>query len=192
MMERDAKESARSLLSRSPPEGYLEDLTSKFQSDSGEIAKENFTSFFIFRLHEEWLAMPTEVVKQSSVKKQVHSIPHKSNDVLRGTANIDGQLKLVVALENILEIKPKKDVHHHWQHEFCRMFVIQQGIEEWVIEAHEVLGIRRLDLDQMENVPVTVSKSTANYFKGIYDYGGMHIGLLEEELLFFSLKRSVS
>ena len=43
---------------------------------------------------------------------------------------------------------------------------------------------------EIENVPVTVTKSSANYLKGIVHWKGKSVAYLDEELLFYSLKRS--
>jgi hypothetical protein len=42
------------------------------------------------------------------------------------------------------------------------------------------------------NVPVTVSKSTANYMKGVITWRDFQVNLLDEGLLLYSLKRSLS
>ncbi|MEC7840411.1 MAG: chemotaxis protein CheW [Chlamydiota bacterium] len=179
------------LFDRTPSQEYREQLTNALREEVDTTDKV-VSPFLIFRVQNEWLGLSTSVVKEILAKKKIHTIPHRTNKTLKGTVNIDGQLKLVIGLEGLLEIRPENNKSFSFQDELLSMFIMSQGQDEWVVQSSEILGIRRLNLEKMENIPVTVSKSTANYLKGIFYYDHKHIGLLEEELLFFSLKRAIS
>jgi len=191
-MNKHINMSAEGLFDRPPPKGYRDELTDAWQERDETKEHGVLSGFLVFKLHGEWLGISTNVIKEILPVKSVHSIPHRSNNILRGTVNIDGQLKLVVAIESLLEISQGVENDFRKLDQSSGMLILNQGADEWVIESPEILGIRRFNLDEMENVPVTVSKSTANYLKGIFYYDQKHIGLLEEELLFFSLKRALS
>lgn len=180
------------LLDRPAPEGYLEDWQQILKEERSNSQKKSYTSVLVFRLHDEWLGIPTEAIKEIVNVKTIHSIPHKTNPIIQGTVNLRGQLKLVVSLENVLEIKNESDDSSIQTPSYKRMIVLKQDSEYWVTRVHDVEGVVHVDLDTMNNVPVTVSKSTANYLKGVYELEGKSIGILEEELIFFKLRRSIS
>jgi len=173
------------LLDREPPKGYLEDWTVLLTQQKEIKSNEDAVSVLIFRLQKDWFAIATSAIKDVIQAKVIHNIPHRNNQTLKGTSNIRGHLKLVVSLEYLLEINQSVSEF------YTRMIVIKQEGVEWVILAHEIYGIRSYNIEQMENVPVTILKSTANYLKGIYQFDNLKAGILEEELLFFSLQRSV-
>ena len=70
-----------------------------------------------------------------------------------------------------------------------RMVVIEHEGMTWVFPAEEVARIDRFEASKITNVPVTVAKSTANYLKGMLEWDGKFVGLIDEELLFYSLQR---
>lgn len=173
------------LLDRKPPDGYLEELTILLTQQKNVKSHSDEVSVLIFRLQNEWLAIATTAIKDVMEIKPIHVIPHRNNQTLKGIANIGGQLKLVVSLDSFLEIKKAGS------EPYSKMIVIKQDDVEWVVLVHDIYGVRSYNLNLMENVPVTVLKSTANYLKGIYQFDKYSVGVLEEELLFFSLQRSV-
>lgn len=183
------KQEKNSLLMREPPEGYHEEWTEILNQEKKEFHRDRYFSALIFRLENEWLAISTAVVQDIVVEKKIHTIPHRDNDLLKGTVNIGGQLKLVISLENLLEIKEKLTEEKECSEGY--MCVIRLEEQDWVFKAEEILGIRKVPIDSLRNVPVTVSKSTANFLKGLFSWEEIDVGFLEEELLFLSIKRSI-
>lgn len=183
------KEALKSLLNRKPPENYIEEL-SEIYSEKIEISDNQLlTSFFVFRLQDEWFGLLAETIKEVVDLKKVHKIPHKSHDILLGTVNISGQFKLLVSLEKILDLSlsiEKKDPYKKEQ-----LIVFSQDQREWVIKVSEIIGIKRFNLNNIKNVPITLTKSINNYLKGIIRSENKDIGLIDEELLFYSLNRSL-
>ena len=72
------------------------------------------------------------------------------------------------------------------------MVAIAKEGELWVFPVDGIEGIYNADLSLIENVPVNIKKSTVNYIKGILKMEGKAVGLLDDDLLFPSLKRSLS
>lgn len=171
------------LLDRPPPEGYTQELSEIYGKEADIAIQQRLSSYFIFGLNSEWFGIDVNSLKEVVDQRIIHKIPHRSNAVLKGTVNIEGQFKLVVSLKSFLGNSKKKSSSIDSK----KMVVLKQGDEEWVIEIEEILGIRYLDLKEMQNSPV----KDVGFLKGIIYIDEKCVGLLEEEFLFQSLKRSI-
>ena len=146
----DPEKKNEKLLDRSPPEGYTRELSEIYSKEADPAIQQSLSSYFIFRLNNEWFGIDVNALKEVVDQRIIHKIPHRSNAVLKGTVNIEGQLKLVVSLKSFLSNSKKKS----GPIETKKMVVLKNGEEEWVIEIEEILGIRYLDLQQMQNSPI--------------------------------------
>lgn len=82
--------SGRHLLEREPPEDYLREWTQALAEEKGEDKAADTLSVLIFRLGQEWLALPTHVCQEVAEMRPIHILPHRSGPVLLGLANIRG------------------------------------------------------------------------------------------------------
>lgn len=174
--------SAKRLLERTPSDDYLDEWTTLLQNEKKieEPKKEN--SVVIFRLFHEWLAFPTLLFTELAQLRKIHSVPHSNDKILLGLVNLRGQLKLTIALHHLLQIDATAN-------DFTRMLSIRKNGEQWIFPVSEVYGIYRYDVNQLQNVPITITKSTANFLKGLIPWAENNVGLIDDELLFSSLRR---
>lgn len=192
MTNRNDLVSANQLLDRVPDKEYIEEWTSLIQKEKlvEEITSEH--SVVIFRLNGEWLALSTLIFVEVATNRKIHYIPHRSGHILLGIVNLRGQLRLCISLKNLLEIEnsnEKKD--DLLQEKYRRMMTIKKEDMLWIFPVEEIHGIFRCDIAQLQNVPVTITKSNANYLKGVFSWEGKSVGYLDEDLLFNNLRRSV-
>ena len=124
-------------------------------------------------------------------ERPIHRIPHKLNPSLKGLINLKGQLRLCVNLHHLLEVERETSKNEEDVLTYNRLLSIQKDGQVWTFPVDEVYGIYRVEVGEIENVPVTVSKSTANFLRGVVPWKGKTISYLDEELLFSSLERSV-
>jgi chemotaxis-related protein WspD len=73
-----------------------------------------------------------------------------------------------------------------------RMMVIEKDNERWVFPVDEVFGIARVKNHDLREVPVTVSHDSSAYTSGVFEWNGHSVGLLEDELIFGSLRRKLT
>lgn len=184
--------SANILLERKADDRYIAEWTELLQAPRTTTVQKETDSIVIFRLGEEWLGMSTLIFHEVAERRSVHKIPHRSSPTLMGLTNFRGQLRICIDMHKFLEIAPgdqtsKKTSSVVYQ----RMVAIQQDDDFWIFPVDEVLGIHRFDMTKQTNVPVTVSKSTANYMKGVIAWRDFQVNLLDEGLLLYSLKRSL-
>src|SRR5258708_6446608 len=82
---------ATELLRTAPCDGALEDRTSHLAQpkalDQGDVA-----SVVIFRLADEWLALPTAAVAEVVNQKPIHTLPHRTGGLVLGITNVRGEL----------------------------------------------------------------------------------------------------
>lgn len=182
--------SARKLLERPPESVYIEQWTELVVKEKGESKASTEKSLVIFRLGLEWFALPTIVFFDVAPVRVIHKIPHRSDQVIRGLVNLKGRLVLCVDLYHLLEIAPVSESNANSQQEkIKRMLSIQSEEGEWIFIVDELYGIYHTLGEQMENVPVTIAKSKANYLRGMLLWDRHSVGLIDEELLFYSLAK---
>lgn len=184
--------SANRLLTRKPDDKYIEEWTDILAREKDEIQVSDEKSVIVFRLYNEWLALSTILFTEVAEKKVVHRIPHRSGSIILGLVNLRGLLRPAVSIHNLLQIEPLLEADKQKASQvYYGMLAIEKDGEQWIFPVDEIYGIHQCNLSQLENVPVTVSKSTANYLKGVINFDDKRIGYLDDELLFYSLKRSI-
>jgi chemotaxis-related protein WspD len=192
-VKKNEKETAaHKLLERVANEEYLAECASLLQKEkhAEEIITEH--SVVIFRLGSEWLALSTLIFAEVTDKKSIHRIPHKSDGLLLGVVNLRGQLQLCISLPNILQIINGKKIVEEKKEGRMKMIAIKKGNDRWIFPVDEVYGINRFNISELKNVPVTVTKSSANFLKAIIPWEDKNVGYIDEELLFMSLNRSIA
>ena len=211
----------RRLLARNVPDGYMREWTtllattataeatlspSKGASGNGAFdnggAKANALptdkpiAVVIFRVHREWLALPTPLFKEVTPFSPIHTIPHRSNQILLGVVNIRGELQMCASLAHLLMLEtaqpqtgqPATPVHSIAT---PRMMVLEREGERWVFPVEEIYGVQRFQLNELKPAPTNVAKSTNTYTKGLIRWRKTHVSFLDDELLFYTLNRRV-
>ena len=110
-------------------------------------------SVLIFRLGEEWLAFRTQAIAEVTLPRPVHRVPHRSNAILVGIVNLQGQVQLCVSLHGLLSVP----VHTVTLVAGC--VARHRSAETWAFAADEVLGVRRVPRSQWRSVPVDADQS---------------------------------
>lgn len=183
----------KALFSRSHPEGYLEEWSKQLSREKEVVSADSF-SLLIFRLGAEWLALPTSIVKEVVKELVIKSIPFKNKNLLSGMVNIRGEIQLCVSIRHLLGIENSsetKDDSSKLRVKFKRMIFIGKNDDRWVFQVDEVYGIHKIFKNELNEVPVTTSKSSVNHTKGIFAHENISVGLLDSEMLFKSLHRSI-
>jgi chemotaxis-related protein WspD len=188
----------RTLLHRSAPAGYVEEWTSLL---SQPIPKSTVTdststtpSVLIFRLEEEWFALPVEAIKEVTPVCPIHTLPHRSNDILLGVVNIRGEILICVSLGNILGIQssrwkfPNPDIKNHFNSVlYRRMVVLEMQENRWVFTVDEIYSIQRIQESEVVDAPTVIAKTPDTYTKRIVNWQDKKINFLDRELLFYEL-----
>jgi chemotaxis-related protein WspD len=151
-------------------------------------------SVFLFRVGLEWLGLPTTALDEVTDLRRVHSLPHRRNGVVMGLANVRGELLVCVSLREQLGIEPAPEIHainRRWM-AHRRLLVLRQGSQRLVCPVDEVHGDERFGEDAPRPVPSTLARASASYARAVLSWEGHVVGLLDEELLFNALQRSLA
>lgn len=182
---------ANKLLERVPEADYIQTWTQLVMQEKRDgVPEKKEGNLVVFRLLNEWFALPTYLFSEVTELKKIHKIPHKDSRLLLGAVNMKGCLRLVFNLHEALEVGQ----FHYDDLESSekRLVAVQKEGEDWIFPVDEISKIVTYDPHAVENVPVTVSKSFANYLKGVITFDNRRLGLLDDALLFADLKRSLA
>ena len=176
----------QSLLERCPSREYLEEWTRRLARDERSAAAE-MLALLLFRLGEEWFGLDVRCAVEAAPARPPRRIPHRSDRLLAGLVNIRGELHLCVNLHELLEIeRTDKQVEAA-----PRLLVIEHRQQRWVFQADEIMGVQRVPRSEIGTTPSTVSRSRSPCTRGVFVRDEHAIGLLEEKILFDTLKRRI-
>ena len=185
---------ARRFFDRPAPAGYLDAWREILEQP--EVARDtDARSVLVFRLGDEWLALPTAVLAEVTSPRQLHRVPHRSGVELAGIVNIRGQLQVCVRLEGLLGLPaPAESIHVATS--TARLLVVERagdrGPERWVFRVDEVAGVHRVPGQSLRDVPATVSGAGARATTALFSWHDRTVGLLDVSRLLDGLHRRIS
>ncbi|MGK7943749.1 MAG: chemotaxis protein CheW [Microcystaceae cyanobacterium] len=197
----------RELLSRPIPSDYAEQWThllatmgqasvltkATTDTESKDTIRKDNLSVLIFRLAEEWFALPVWVIKEVTPLCSIHTVPHRSNHIFRGIVNIRGEILMCIALGNVLGVGESQYLPSassspsQYSSVYARTVVMEIQENRWAFRVDEIAGIHRLDKKDLRDVPVVISKTPDTYTKKILQFEDRTINYLNYELLFYEL-----
>jgi chemotaxis-related protein WspD len=178
------------LLNRALPPAYRQERTKHF-AEKRKPAGGARISAVIFRVDREWLALPTQAFQEVAEHCPIHSIPHRRHGVLLGLVNIRGELLPCVSVGRLLGLEsgasPERLRAFH-----NRLLVTLWDGKRLAFPADDVHGICRIQAEELTPPPATVAKAASTFTQGLFAWQGRMVGLLEPELFFLTLNRSLS
>lgn len=175
------------LLDKAVPAGYQAEWT-QHVAEPKQADQDGTESMFIFRIGPEWLALPSAVFVEVADLGPIHSLPHRHSRVVQGLCNVRGELLVCVSLGETLVLEPEKTARRG---AYKRLLVIQRAGSRLVFAVDEVAGLHRFHPQDLKEVPATVAKTTATYTKAILPWQNKAVGYLDDQLLFYTLNRSL-
>jgi chemotaxis-related protein WspD len=180
----------RSLLDRRPSVDYVQEWTEGLAQPKEKLEKDA-VSVVIFRLAQEWLALPTQVFQEITHLRPIHAVPHRTNEVFLGMVNVRGELLLCFSLADLLGVaKGEGALHALTRRVYQRLAVAVKDGQRWVFPVDEVFGIHQLPKGATQNTPVTVAKAGSSFARGVMACQGKPVELLDDELVFYQLKKN--
>lgn len=200
----------RHLLERSIPENYRSERTQLLAESRTEtenkpeifsehsylpynalLATETLT-VVIFRLQREWLALTYQVFKETTPPSVIHTIPYRSNQILRGLVSIRGELQLCISLTHLLNLETADTPPQALSPVvYSRMVVVEKaGSGVWVFAVDELYGVHRCHQDELRDTP-NGTQATHTYTKGLLKWRDRSVSYLNDELLFQTLSKKV-
>lgn len=175
------------LFDRPHPPGYIEEWR-KFMEQS-KLSKPVGQSVMVFRIDDEWLALPTIAIEKITTIQSIHKLPFRTNAVLLGVTNIDGELRMAISLQALLGMTPSTPESDnkklHLSHN--QAILLAKDNSFFVFSVNEISGIAIFSPNNAENVPMTISSSREHYTTNLFKYKNKHVGLLDSNLMIDSI-----
>jgi chemotaxis-related protein WspD len=181
----------RTLFDREVTQEFLEEWTTNLTGIKETEALDT-VSVIIMRIKNEWLALKTIFLQETTNVRPVHRVPLRTNNIFKGIVNINGELLLCISVADLLEYAHEEDKGKDDAIIYKRMVVVNKDGERYVFPVDEILGIYRIPLSDLKEPPVTLSKSPMTLIEGIFNLNEKKVGLLGEGRFIHALKRSLT
>jgi chemotaxis-related protein WspD len=169
---------------------YRREWTERY-AQARHLAAPAWTSVLLFRIHAEWLALPTQAFQEVAEHRRVHSLPHRRRGLVLGLVNIRGELLICVSLGRLLGVE-RVPATGTARQSYDRLLVANWDGNRLVFPADEVCGIHRFQQADLREPPATPAKSYPTYTRGLVSWQGKTAGLLDAERVFAALNRSLT
>jgi len=192
-----AAQTARDLLDRPLPPGYREEWARHFARDDRGAAghqamAEDAKTIMVFRLGEEWLALPAGIFHDVVEPRTIHSLPHRRDAVVLGLVNIRGELLVCVSLHELLHVGKDGPARSVRADAARRLVVIGRKERRLVFPADEVHGLRRHDHGATLAVPATIGMAASTFTTAMLAWDERTIACLDETMVLDMLDRSLA
>lgn len=169
------------LLDRAPPPGYREEWTGHLAKppSKSEVATD---TALVFRAGTEWFGLPASWAGEILPARPVHSLPHRRGGALDGLVNVRGELLPCFSLERALGLAPAEGKAAASR----RLVVAGAGARRLAFRADEVFGVVRYDAARRMPSPGRTA-----LVKHLLEWNGRAVGLLEADVLWAALERSL-
>jgi len=143
-----------------------------------ERERSNDVHAVLARVGSSWIAVPAGRVLRVTRAVKPHRIPHRSHRALRGLANIDGEVAIVMDLASLCGFSwsPTGD-------DTARMVVLGERGAAWAFEADEVPGTVSGSSSDLLAAPLTVAATGAGFTKHLMPCATGHAGILDVDAL---------
>ena len=170
------------VLDRVAPVGYLKGwrktLAIKKEQQNGDNK-----SALVFRVNDEWFALPTGCLEEITEKKKVHRIPRNQNSDISGVVNIGGEIRICYSLVNILGINSaREDVKNTGAIVAGRFIVILLDSQHYVFLVDQVNGLDWYSFEEVSPVPSTLEYDSGNMIAGIIKRNKNNIAILNVDM----------
>jgi chemotaxis-related protein WspD len=181
---------AKGFFDRPAPSGYLAEWTRLLAAPV--IAEErDHISVLIFRLGPEWLALRTRAIVEVTTARQVHRIPHRSNQILTGMVNLRGQLQLIFSMHGLIGVETTGDTQERTANpargDGYRLVVMRSDGYTWVFNADEVAGVERFARSKIQAVPSNLANPANSFSQAVIPWHDHSVGFLDEQRVHASL-----
>lgn len=143
-------------------------------------------SAFIFRVHNEWFAMPTRACERAVDRCIVHSVPHRRGSVLLGIGSVEGDLLPVISLAVLLAVRGAgvADVSG-------RVLLMSWKLRRFAVPVDEVHGVHRYSPDDLLPLPATLTGDVA-FTVGLLAWRNRSVGVLDPGRVLEGVLRGVA
>lgn len=164
----------------------------RLQSNSADAYREVKTrSILVFRLGEEWLGLPTRCLVEVAPRQPIHSLPHQRSRALLGVANVRGALVACLSLVELLGLD-STPMANQPARIVPRMLIVAAQGGPVVVPVDEVDGIHAMEQSELDAASVSGHQANAQYTRGVLQWKGRSLRLLDEDQVLSAVTRSLT
>jgi chemotaxis-related protein WspD len=178
------------LLDRPLPEGYRSEWAAHFAQDKPPRELGNLSAV-VFRLHEEWLALPSQAFHEVAEWRPIHSLPHRRQGVVLGLVSLRGEMLIAVSLGHLLGLQ-NLPTANQLRTAYPRLLVAACDGQRVAFPVDDVQGPHRFHSQDIKSLPATVANAQRSYTQGVLSWENRSVGLLDMDLLFSNLNQLLS
>jgi chemotaxis signal transduction protein len=175
---------AGKLLDRDLPESMETGLISQIGS-SADRHETEIESVIIFRVGNEWFALPTQVLDEVVGLRPIHSLPHRRHPALLGIVNVRGDLVACLSIAQLLIGSSQSAAP-------SRLIVVRDAGGRLAFPVDEVQHTHHYSLGDLARAPETVARSASRFTKGLFSWRDKSVGRLDDRSLFEALNRCLT
>lgn len=184
--------SARELLDLELPPDHLDYWTGHV-ARAKVVAETETHSVVVFRVYAEWLALPTALFSEIAGRRPIHPLPQRRHGAVLGLVNIRGELLPCLSLAAVLGLDARSERRRDKQRaQEQRLLVLAHEGGRSVCPADEVYGIQRFHARAQTAVPATLARAAGSYVTAVLPWQNKSVGLLDPQLLAYTLNRSLA
>lgn len=172
----------RNLLDRPQPDAYREELTRQL-AEPEVILEDKPLELVLFRIGGAWLALPSRCFLRTLPILPVVPMPGRTNAVFQGMVNAHGDIRLCVSLGPLMGPEMDRPVIDVSARVFPRMLEISLNGQIWVYASDEVVGSIDCEQNSLEALPANLAIASQGLVRGVFDWFGLRVALLEHERL---------
>ena len=174
----------RSLLDREAAASYMEEWRTRIAAEETQEATGQ-RSVVIFRVRNEWLALPTRLLREIVEPVAAHKVPHRRDPRFGGLVNVRGELIPGIELAALLGAS---EVVTPNPRAWARILIIDRAGAVWAFPVDEVDGVQRVAESELRTPPVTVGAGSPSFTACVFSSPRGDVGLLDEELLMLAIR----
>jgi chemotaxis-related protein WspD len=183
---------AKQLLQRAAAADYLGEATAHYASVQRR-EEAGSRSVLVFRVGPEWLGLPCTLLDEVAECRPQHPLPHRRSGALLGMVNVRGELLVCVSIALVLAIGANAAERGETRRASpARLLVLKHEQGRLACPVDEVHGVQRFDPRELQALPATVTKAAARYTQAVLPWRQRSIGLLDAQLLLYTLGRSLA
>lgn len=143
----------------------------------------------VFRIGDEWLALPTAALGEVTAPCPVHSLPHRRNAAVLGLAAVRGNLLACLSLAHLFDTGAAQA---ELDAAGSRFLILGQGRAAIALPVAEIAGIVRVRRTALQPLPATLARGSARYTQALFVDQGRSVGLLDAAQVRQALARSLA
>lgn len=160
---------------------YLQDTdeqSSILSRNTQQSAPEQTQRHIIFRLENQWFAIPSRFLTEVTLPVVVRAVPNRHSNTLLGVCNVRGQLTPCISLHRLFVIAEQQSTTPT-----CRMLVLSHPSGALVVSVDQILEITLLSHSVWGNNIMNSGSVLGQVSSAVAQHKGLSLTLLDADAL---------